>query len=470
MNVYPGTESRRLASWKEIAAYLGRDVRTVIRWEKERGLPVHRETSGLGRPTVYALAIELDNWLLGQRDEATLNAVGSPAPSSPAVRPRREARRLLRAITYFSLAGIVAFAGIFVVRDVIDVAADRHLRFARTDFPAAGPMSVAVGDFDRDGNLDIVFTNSATNTVDLIFGNGHGDFGRRVSVPSPTEPERVSVGDFNGDGIPDLTITHRHSDDVSVMLGNGHGVFRESFRWTTKGRSRWVTAADVDNDKVPDLVVACSGAQKLLVLLGRGDGTFDRIQEYESNGEPSAALVGDFNHDGISDVLVADYQVSGGTTVSLFAGNGDGTFKAGKWFRTGFGPLAATAADYNSDGRLDVATADFHDGMSVLLATDKGFAPPRTVPAASAPGFVASGDFDSDGKLDIILVCEHSNDAHIFYGDGEGTFGHAQTFPTGAYPDSIAIGDFNNDGRLDFVVGAVYGNLVSVFLNQPPQL
>ncbi len=463
MNEGPGTKSRRLSSWKEIAAYLGRDVRTAIRWEKERALPVHREASGPGRPTVYALVEELDRWMMGHRDQAPIE---SPAESTGPPETPRPPRRLLRALVYFGLAALVSLGGVFLVRDLIERAADRHVQFTRSDFPAAGPMSVGVADFDGDGNPDVVFTNAATNTIDILFGDGTGEFKRRVSIPSSTEPERVAIADFNGDSIPDLAITHRNSHDVSAMLGDGHGAFRETFRWPTKGRSRWVTAADLNGDGKPDLVVACSAAQKVLVLLGRGDGRFDGAQEYEANGEPAAVLVGDFNGDGFQDVVTADYQVAGGTTVSAFAGKGDGTLNPSKWFRTGFGPLAATAADYNGDGRLDIATADFHDGMSVLLGNKEGFAAPRTYFAMSGPGFVASGDFDGDGKLDIILVAEHSNDAHIFYGDGRGGFGHVQTFTTGGYPDSIAVGDFNKDGRLDFVVGAVYGNLVSVYLNK----
>src|SRR3954462_10475936 len=82
VNAAPGTKTRRLDSWKEIAAYLGRDVRTVIRWEKERGLPVHRDSSGPGRPTVYAEIEELDRWLMGHTDGLT-SAGSTAAPHSP---------------------------------------------------------------------------------------------------------------------------------------------------------------------------------------------------------------------------------------------------------------------------------------------------------------------------------------------------------------------------------------------------
>jgi hypothetical protein len=330
-------------------------------------------------------------------------------------------------------------------------------------------MSVGIADFDHDGNLDIVFTNAGTDTVDIIFGDGHGAFLRRISIPNAKEPERLAIGDFNRDNHPDLAITHRGSHDVTVLLGDGHGGFRESFRWASGGRSRWITASDVNRDGIADLVVACSSAQKLAVLLGQGDGTFNRIREYDTDGEPSAALVGEFTHDNFPDVVTADYQVAGGKTVSIYAGIGDGTLRARQSFRTGFGPLAATIADFNHDGLSDIATADFHDGISVLLATADGFSPPRSFKAQSAPGFSATGDFDADGNTDLLLVAEHSNEAHLYYGDGRGNFPASQTFGTAAYPDSIAVADLDHNGRLDFVVGAVYGNMVSVYLNRDPR-
>jgi hypothetical protein len=470
VNAYTGTKSRRLDSWKDIAAYLGRDVRTVIRWEKQRALPVHRDNSGPGRTTVYADVEELDRWLMGLSAET--ETVGAPVPhpvfSPPGPVPVAGLKPFRRFATWI-LGTFVISAVLFGSYQFSRRTSRPHLQFAPSDFPAAGPMSVGIADFDHDGNLDIVFTNSGSDTVDIVFGNGHGAFLRRISIPNAKQPERLAIADFNGDGNQDLAITHRGSLDVIVLLGNGQGGFRESFRWDSGGRSRWVTASDVNHDGMADLVVACSSAQKVAVLLGRGDGTFDRIREYDTDGESSAVLVGDFTHDGIPDVLTADYRIAGGTTVSIYAGVGDGTLRTRRPFRAGFGPLAAAAADFNQDGLADIVTADFRDGFSILLATADGFSPPRSSKLQSAPGFVATGDFDRDGHIDLLIVAEHSNDAHLYFGNGRGDFPTSQTFGTAAYPDSIAVADLDHDGRLDFVVGAVYGNLVSVYLNRTPR-
>ena len=459
MNVYPGTKSRRIDSWKDIAAYLGRDVRTVIRWEKDRGLPVHRDNSAPGRPTVYADAEELDRWLMGHSAEA--EDLPNPVSDLPTAPPGRSWRRLS-----WVMAACCIVAALLVGALLSGAKAGRHLRFVRSDFPAYGPMSVGVADFDHDGNVDIAFTNSAADTVDILFGDGHGGFPRRASISNPAQPERLAIADFNKDGNPDLAVTHRGSRDLIVLLGDGRGAFRESFHWDTSGRSRWVTAADLNADGILDLVVACSLAQKVAVLLGRGDGTFDRVREYGTDGEPSAAVVGDFTNDKIPDIVVTDYQVSGGKTISLYAGHGDGTFEERRPFPTGPGPLAPAVADFNHDGLADVVTADFRSGFSMLLSNGGGFSPPLSVRVDSAPGFVAPADFDLDGHMDVLLVAEHSNDAHLFYGNGRGGFPSKQVFSTAAYPDSIAIADFDKDGRPDFALGATYGNLISVYLNR----
>ena len=457
--MYPATKSSRLGSWKEIAAYLGRDVRTVIRWEKERGLPVYRDGFRPGRPTVYAETEELDRWLIGHEGEQTELVEFDPAPRREPTKASPNFRTLAIVVLGALLIGLIL--SLVLIRWTA-----HRVQFSRVDFPAAAPMSVAIADFDRDGNLDIVFTNAASDTVDILFGDGKGAFPRRTSISSAREPERLAVADFNKDGIPDLVVTHRGSHDVTVLLGDGRGSFRQSFTWNAGGRSRWVTAEDVNLDGIPDLVLACSSTQKIAVMLGRGDGTFDNIRQYDTDGEPSAVIVGDFNRDKIPDLITADYQISGGKTISLYTGVGDGTFRPRRAFATGFGPLGITSGDFNRDGLLDIATADFRDDVSVLLANAEGFSAPRIYTAHSAPGFISTGDFDGDGNLDLIMVAEHSNNAHLYFGNGRGSFSTPQILETGNYPDAIAVADLNRDGRLDFVVAATYGNLISVYLNR----
>lgn len=469
-------EVRRLDSWKEIAAYLGRDVRTVIRWEKERGLPVQRDRSGPGRPTVFAIADELDAWQLGHSTGKAVSSAASSQPEPPmAVIPnppkmalavhKKVALHVPRLVLWAAAAVLIVLIGLAGAQ-VWKAGADRNLQFARVDFTAGNPMSVAVADVDRDGNPDVVFTNASRDTVDILFGDGQGRFAKRISIPAAREPERLAIADFNGDGFADLAVTYHSSHDVNVLLGDGAGSFRESFRMPAGGRSRWITAADINHDSIPDLVIACSGAKKVVTALGRGDGTFERIHEYGTDGEASSVLVADVTHDGIADLITADYRIAGGNTISVYAGRGDGTFQDRKVFPAGHGPLALAIADVNKDGVPDLMSADFWDSISVLQGNPNGFARPEFIKQGKANGFVVAADMDGDGNTDMVVVSEHSNEARILYGDGSGRFPSSQVFATSTYPDSVAVADFDHDGRPDFVVGSVFGDQVSVYLNR----
>ncbi len=452
---------RRLNSWKEIAQFLGKDVRTVIRWEKERGLPVRRTSEAPGRPTVYADTDELYRWLLGHRAEPGPRPVGRPtlASAEPVPVPRTPGRQLVVVIACFLLL-VIAVSIYHFVNSRAGSAPD----YVRNDYPAKLPMSVVTADFNGDGIPDIAFSNTAANDISVLIGDGTGSFRTRLKFPTGDGPERLAVADFNRDGFPDIAVTHKISGDVRVYLNDGHAGFTESFRWNADGRSRWVTAGDLNHDGIPDLAAACSSAKKLAILLGRGDGTFDRVRLYDTDGEPASAAIADFNLDGTPDIAITDYQIGGGTTLSLYTGIGDGSFRGRQPYPTGMGPIALAVADLNGDNHLDVVTANYHDSISILFGNSNGFSPPINVAMGDADGFVAISDFDSDRKPDILFVGEHSDTAYILYGDGTGKFSRSRQWATGRYPDSIAVADLNHDNKPDFVVANVFGNSISVFL------
>lgn len=447
---------QKLQSWKDIAEYLGRDVRTVIRWEKDRGLPVRRVPGPGGRVTVCADPAEIDGWLVGHPN------AGSVVPPGAGT-----SRRKIAIGTLILLGCIGGIAAILMIRGPGTRPGFRHpLRFSTATYRANAPTGLVAADFNGDGTLDLAIANSGDDSILILPGTGSGTFGPATKINEGKGPERIATGDFNSDGHVDLAVTNRTSGDIAVLLGDGKGSFRETFRWNAGGRSRWVSVADLNHDGKPDLVVGCSAAHKVGVLLGAGDGTFPSVETYDADGESAAIAVADFNLDGNIEFVVADYQIGSGNTVSIYQGVGDGTFRARNPFPTGFGPLGLASGDLNLDGRPDIVTADFQDSVSVLLATSQGFTSPRKYQAGKANGFVVIADLDDDGIPDVIVAGEHSNDVHLMFGDGKGEFGNPEILSTGKYPDAIALGDFNRDGKIDFAVGNTFGNSVSIFINQ----
>jgi hypothetical protein len=180
---------------------------------------------------------------------------------------------------------------------------------------------------------------------------------------------------------------------------------------------------------------------------------------------PNSAVVGDFNRDGKPDLAVASYLNS--SQISIFLGNGDGTFQAPIDYPAGAGPYSIAAADFNHDGKIDLAVADFavSGTVSILLGNGDGsFQAPSVLPVANTPTFVAVGDFNGDHKADLVLIAFHT--ISVMLGNGDSTFQNPINFNPPYAPLSLAIGDFSHNGKLDLAVGEQFGGIsqVQIFL------
>jgi len=222
-----------------------------------------------------------------------------------------------------------------------------------------------------------------------------------------------------------------------------------------------VTAGDFNGDGVTDLAVNNSGDNTVSVLLGKTDGTFAPQVTYATGPEPIAVVTGDFNGDGNLDIAVANgnctpvqlgQPVCTSSTVSILLGNGDGTFQPHVDYAVGTLPSSLLAADFNGDGKLDLAVTNAFGGtVSVLLGNGDGTFQPQVVYATagkSAWQSVVTGDFNGDGKLDLAVSC--SSVVSVLLGNGDGTF--RVHVDSGVGGISLATGDFNRDGRLDLAV------------------
>ncbi|HEY3837081.1 MAG TPA: FG-GAP-like repeat-containing protein [Bryobacteraceae bacterium] len=325
--------------------------------------------------------------------------------------------------------------------------------------PATGvPLSFVIGDFNKDGKLDLAAV-TATG-VAVMLGNGDGSFQTAVNFATDTFPHEITTGDFNGDGKADLAVT-ASSGAVSVLLGNGDGTFQSFVTYNTGPNPGAIVAADVNGDGLVDLAVNTG-----YVLLGKGDGSFQNAVQWLNGGY---LAVGDFNGDGKIDFIDASGVVQ--------LGHGDGTFDPGA--RVNIVPAAhiqvfTSIADIDGDGNADVIAMvhaadmgghgvlpNFTDTLSVYLGHGDGtFRPPVTVATGALgqfPGAIALGDFTSDGKMDVALL--YRGTVSVFPGNGDGSFGAELPFTTDEPQSSLNItkvllGDFNGDGRTDVAFAA----------------
>jgi hypothetical protein len=284
---------------------------------------------------------------------------------------------------------------------------------AAKDFDAdSSPQFVATGDFNRDGKLDLVVANSGGNNVSVLLGNGDGTFQAAVNYAVGSGPQFVATGDFNGDGKLDLVVVNTGGTTVSVLLGNGDGTFQIPLDFSVGGASFSAAVGDFNGDSKLDLAVVNFGGN-VNVLLGNGDGTFQPAVTYSPGNVVAVSIAAaDFNGDGKLDLAVASISSgdTGPSSVSVLQGNGDGTFQLAVAYSVGLNTDSATISvgDFNGDGKLDLVVANAgtqsSDNVSLLLGNGDGTFQAAVNYGAGSNFSATSADFNGDGRLDLAVV------------------------------------------------------------------
>ncbi len=306
------------------------------------------------------------------------------------------------------------------------------------------PIAVATGDFNGDGKLDLAVTDASANTVSILLGNGDGTFQAHVDYTTGRDPQAVFVADFNADGKLDLAVGNLEDNSVSILLGNGNGTFQAHVDYPVSSFAQWVTAADLNGDGKLDLAVASFNASIVSVLLGNGNGTFQTHVDYATAGTTGAVAIADLNGDGKLDLVTSNGQngsFNSSGSVSIFLGNGDGTFQPRLDFNAG-GSEDVAIGDFNGDGKLDLAIDDLpNSSFSVLLQ-----APTVTGPGATLSGtnltFSSQPVGSSSVSQSVILTNNGGASLAIsniaIAGTNSGDFTESSTCP--ASPATLAAG------------------------------
>lgn len=347
-----------------------------------------------------------------------------------------------------------------------------------TDAAAVGTSGVATGDFNGDGNVDIVTANS-DNTVSVLLGNGNGTFQSHVDYSAGSGAVSVAVGDFNGDGVLDLAVADQTGNTVTILKGLGNGTFQTEASYATGTGPVKVAVADMNHDGNLDLIVADSGSNQISVLLGKGDLTFQTAIQTSVSYSPLDLAIGDLDLDGVLDVVAVMQCSANCPGVWVLRGDGDGTFKTPGEYDIEWGATAVVLADLNGDGYPDViATAGSDQDEVEYFQTYSGgrLKPGVGILSAYGPTSVQVGDFNGDGFLDVAAVDVGRGQISFAFGNGGGSFGNNDIFTYNAFtlvgskPLEFATADFNNDGQLDFAVSENGSNGIDAVLQTPATL
>jgi len=390
--------------------------------------------------------------------------------------------------------------------------------------PLAVDGAVSVGDFNGDGNTDIVGTHYSSGVVTIALGNGDGTFGNLQSFAAGNHPDTIAVADlngdsktdlvvanysdnvvsvlqnttitsdgfslrfspevyagensssvvaadFNGDGKPDIAVANTQTNYVEIFLqsadtdndGSAHFTFAANLR--VAAGPTFMTLSDVNGDGLPDLVVASPASSAVSVLISNGDGTFQHAvttTNLPQGSHYNTLALADFNGDGSADLAV----VSRGThAVNVLLGNGDGTFGSpvSVSFSSNFATIAVVAADVNNDGLPDLIVTTT-GGVVVRLNNGSGGFDATTPYAIIGATAVTVADVNGDGRSDILVAAKSQHTVDVLLNNGGGVFAPPAAFAAGTSPDSVAVADFNGDGRADLVVADAANNSIDVLV------
>jgi hypothetical protein len=350
---------------------------------------------------------------------------------------------------------------------------------ATSPIPRSDPYSLVVGDFNGDGILDLAqVSNVASGSVGILLGNGDGTFRQGATYGVGIAPHYAVTASLRKNGILDLVFNDRASDNVWVMLGNGDGTFEPVIAYPTTAKSYMVAlGAFTASGNLDILATEADNSEGrwcncLEVLPGNGDGTFGApITTSLPYGLTAYSIeAGDFNDDGRLDVAAAGESFPN-YEVAILLGNGNGTFNADGHYRV-LSSCVSLAAGYftASKKELDLAVVG---SLYVLLGDGDGiFQQPVQVEDVNAPVWVVAQDFDGDGTVDLAasdpgVYPNEMAGVTIYNGNGNGTFQNGVFYQVGTDEGGqyVAAGDFNGDGKPDLVVLNGVSAIVTTLLN-----
>jgi FG-GAP-like repeat len=385
---------------------------------------------------------------------------------------------------------LTAFAAALAMSAPITASGTCPLRFTGPVSLNTGvmPGSVATGDFNRDGELDMALTGYDTLqqpnvNVRVFLGQGAG----RFAAPRKffgLYPDYVVVADMNRDGKQDLVLSSPGPGAVSVLLGDGTGGFGEPIFMpgidVATEAPGLAGVADLNRDGKLDVILPIGTADVVGIGFGDGAGGLSAPLRIPVSDGPVSLTVNDFNRDGALDFVTANQNLH---STTLTTGDGFGQFVVSPEISSsGYFPITAVSGDLNRDGILDVVLTNSGNppgvtggNVAVLFGQEGGGFVLGTITEgiqvagenSSIPfrPTTAIADFDRDARLDI-AVAEFGRDrVTILKGNGDGTFQTPLHFPAGDGAATVTVDDFNSDGRPDLAVGAFNARKISFLLS-----
>ena len=341
---------------------------------------------------------------------------------------------------------------------------------------AGKPIRVFVDTLMRESTKSFIVTFTGGGSITT------STFSTKVDFATGSQPRSVSMGDLDGDGKMDLAVANLNSSTVSLFRNTSAfgsmiiSSFNSKVDLSTESGPISVSIGDIDGDGKMDLTVGYNGSTNISVFRNTstaGSISFASKVDFATGFGPYSLSIGDIDDDGKMDLAVAN-RSSG--TVSVLRNtsiNGSISFTSKVDFFPGFSPISVSMGDIDGDGKMDLTVAnETSNNVSILRNTSItgsiNFASKIDFATGSAPYSVSIGDIDGDGKMDLAVANNGSANVSVLRNTsitGSISFASKVDFATGFGPYSLSIGDIDGDEKMDLAVANWSSNTISVFKN-----
>jgi FG-GAP-like repeat len=338
-----------------------------------------------------------------------------------------------------------------------------------------GPIAVVSADFNGDGTPDVAYARHDffENKIAVQLNAGDGTMKKAVSITATAESNDIAAGDIDRDGDQDIVVVSEGSSltntIIDLYVNDGTGHFTHATATGGHGAQR-VALADLNGDGKADLAITNYTSQKTVsVLLGNGNGTFEPETLYTVGPNTTGIVAADLDRDGDLDLVVGWYDdIFLKSWIALLVNEGTGRFKVSKNLlltNDSESPVVA-AADFNGDGRMDLAAAGWRSDQHIVLLNRRKLSFAQTAYTAGASSTsLRAADVDADGDSDLVsatLGTTSTGTVSYLKNKGNGKFASSVSIDAGAQPAGVDVADFDGDGRPDLAVansGATTGDI-----------
>lgn len=357
------------------------------------------------------------------------------------------------------------------------------------------PVAVYAADFNNDFFPDLAVANNSTNSVTIfineffVFG---GSFQTQGIVAVGNGPNSIAGGDFDADGLLDLAVSSFDDNSLTLLRNTGGGIFSVSQNIGTAEHPTQIEAADYNNDGLMDLAAVILGVNRLQIFLNQGNGRLiPRGEIYPTGASPYGLAAGDFDGDGDLDIVVAN---SGDNSIIVYKNDGQAQFShSGEVSVLDFPTVVMTHdllgrsdREHYGDGTLDLVLVHPNINSVTVLenrSRDGGFVTAQKIDVGIRPSSIFVGDVDTtdaiartsglgrDHDLDLAVPNMFSENLHILTNEFNNGFvlEPEDIYAAGETPINITGADFDRDGDIDLAVTNLTANTVSILLNRGGQ-